>query len=111
MRKKLKKLEEKRITVFATIKQFGSKKTYRGGRLPTVLLIDIKDLNGKFLTNHIWINLTKGLSNINVFIGSNIQFDARIKEYKKGYINKHIDINSLKKDYKLSHPTKFKIIK
>ena len=40
-----------------------------------------------------------------------IEFEARVKEYRKGYINKSLTINQSKTDYKLSHPTKIKEVK
>ena len=42
--------------------------------------------------------------------GASVEFEARIKEYKKGYVNKRIGVNQRKIDYKLSHPTKIKIV-
>jgi hypothetical protein len=35
-----------------------------------------------------------------------ISFEARVKEYSKGYVNRSLGINNKRKDFKLSHPTK-----
>jgi len=37
-----------------------------------------------------------------------LEFDARVKEYSKGYVNKSLHRNQRNTDYKLSHPTKIK---
>lgn len=37
-----------------------------------------------------------------------MQFDARVKEYEKGYVNYRQGIDERTVDYRLSHPTKIK---
>ena len=113
MRKKLKKIsEEIRATYTGTFKRFGFKNGYKGP-IETVLLLDIKDSSGNTITDHLWFNKTKGFSSINPQEGDIIQFDARVKKYTKGYFGydfiKQIE-NPPQTDYKLSHPTKIKIV-
>jgi hypothetical protein len=40
--------------------------------------------------------------------GDMLEFEARVKSYRKGYVNKNLSIHQEKQDYKLSHPTKIK---
>jgi hypothetical protein len=90
--------------------RLGRKAGFNGYSQETVLLKNIIDLeNGVVVTDHLWLNLTKGFEELNVKEGMALEFEARIKEYTKGYVNKHFKSDRQKKDYKLSHPTKFKV--
>ncbi len=69
------------------------------------------------MTDHLWLNYTKGFQALGqLTAGDKIQFEARIKEYWKGYVGNRTDEFGLplsmshppRKDYKLSHPTKIK---
>ncbi|ABG60194.1 hypothetical protein [Cytophaga hutchinsonii] len=108
MREKLKKIKNERITVVATVSRYGTKKAYKGNDLPTVLLTNIKDAEGNELTDHLWINLTKGYNTLGCSLGDKIQFNARVKDYTKGYRGHREDVyKPISVDYKLSHPTQF----
>jgi hypothetical protein len=88
----------------------GRKAGFNGYSQETILLKDIIDLDhGAVVTDHLWLNLTKGFEVAGIREGMTIEFEARIKEYKKGYVNKRLNVDQQKKDYKLSHPTKFRI--
>lgn len=114
MRKELKKLNHIRKTFVAIFDRYGTKPNWHGFSEKTILLINIKSIEGEMLTDHIWFSLTKGFEKLgNLTKGDNIQFDARVKKYIKGYAGYREDVRSekpLKKDYKLSHPTKIKIV-
>ena len=110
MRNELEKLEDVRDTFVGTFVKFSIKNGYKGIER-TVLLKDIKDVNGKILTDHLRFNLTKGFQELNLAENDTIQFDARIKEYEKGYKGYREDIyKPIEIDYKLSHPTKMRKI-
>jgi len=111
MRSKLKKIENKRKTFIGTFVRFGSKSNYHGFPEPTILLKDIKDNNNRIVCDHIWFNLTKRFQNIDLKEGDIIEFDARVKEYKKGYVNYRKGIFNQSYNYKLSYPTKIKKIR
>lgn len=98
-RKELGKNGEVRDTFIGTFERLGSKNRWYGQR--TVLLKDIKNKEGKVITDHLWFNLTKGFHKLHLRKGDIIQFDARVKAYVKGY-----DKIDRKIDYKLSYPTK-----
>ena len=113
MRKKMKKISEDiRATYSGIFKRFGSKNGYKGP-VETVLLLDVKDSDGNIIADHLWFNKTKGFASLNLQEGDVVQFDARVKEYIKGYFGYDFITqleNPPRKDYKLSHPTKLKII-
>ena len=53
----------------------------------------------------------KALAPINLAVGVQIQFEARVKQYSKGSQGKKEDINKeIKQDYKLSHPTQVRVL-
>jgi hypothetical protein len=111
MRKLLAKDEGQRKQFTATFSRFGKKVNYKGYSEPTVLLINITDpANNSIIADHAWFGLTKGFENLKLKEGIRVEFEARIKEYKKGYVNKKYGMNDRRKDFKLSHPTKIKII-
>lgn len=103
MRKELKERGNKKLTITATIKRFGGKiNSYhkRPKWEETVLLVDVKDINGQHLTDHIWMNVGEGIKKLNPQTGDLIQFDARVKSYLKR--------SGL--DYHFENPTKLAII-
>ncbi|MCK4848272.1 MAG: hypothetical protein KAT16_04545 [Candidatus Heimdallarchaeota archaeon] len=101
--------ENQRMTFSGVFTRYGTKSNWHGYPEKTILLKQIKNENDEVLTDHIWFSLTKGFQKLGeLHEGDRIQFDARIKQYLKGYVNhkKCIDLRII--DYKLSHPTKVK---
>lgn len=100
IRKELGKLYNVRQSFIGKFKRFGKKIQ---NKQPTILLLNIyaidrKSLNiqSPMLTDHLWFNLTKQFQALDLHKNDLVIFDARVKEYTKGF-NKKID-------YKLSHP-------
>jgi hypothetical protein len=108
MRKKLSELENQRKKFIGTFERFGFKRAYRGPDLQTVLLKNIKDENGNYLTDHIWFNLTKGFEKLMLKKGDVVSFEARVKGYVKGYMGYRDDVygKPIEYDYRLDRPTK-----
>jgi len=107
MRKALKKIEEQRDVFRGIFSKYGSKTNYRGPSTETILLVEIRDANGALVSDHLWFNLTKGFEQLgHLRPGEVVQFEARVKKYEKGYVNRRAGIDQRKADYKLSHPTK-----
>jgi len=87
--------------------RFGKKINYHGFAEETILLKNIVDLeSNKIVTEHVWFSYTKNFQHISLIAGMNIEFEARIKKYIKGYKNSRYKIDQRTADYKLSHPTK-----
>ena len=108
MRKKLKQLNEIRARFRGTFVRAGMKNGYKG-MLPTIMLKNVENIETKeIVTEHLWFNLTKGFSALDLKEGEIVEFDARVKSYTKGYMGYRDDIydKPVEYDYKLSHPTK-----
>ena len=105
MRSGLIQLEDIRKTFTANFDRYGIKRNWHGFKERTILLLDVKDSSGQTVTHHIWFPMTKGFEKLgDLETGVLIQFDARVKSYKKGYRK---DVY----DFKLNNPTKIKILK
>lgn len=112
MRKLLAKEAGERKKFRAAFVRVGRKVNFKGYSEDTILLKEIMDTaTSKVVTDHIWFAFSKGFEKIELTEGVVIEFEARVKEYRKGYVNTLAGINNSAKDYKLSHPTKIKVIK
>ena len=110
MRKQLVKDTGVRKKFSGVFDRLGKKTNYKGYSEETILLKSIYDLeNDRMVTDHLWFSYTKGFQQLTLTSGITIEFEARVKEYKKGYVNKLLGMNHQKIDYKLSHPTKITI--
>jgi phosphoribulokinase len=107
MRRALAEQDGERKKFQAIFVKFGRKTNYRGHSEETVLLKNIIDVeNKKIVADHLWFTYTKNFQQVPMTDGSHIEFEARIKKYNKGYINRRYKIDNRTTDYKLSHPTK-----
>jgi hypothetical protein len=107
MRTALKKIDTERGSFTGTFAKYGLKSNFKGPSTSTILLVNIRDSSGLIVCDHLWFNLTKGFESAGTLVkGDRIRFDARVKRYRKGYVNQRIKIDQSTFDYKLSHPTK-----
>ncbi len=91
--------------------RIGKKTGFNGYSEETILLKNILDAETNLMVaDHVWFNYTKGFEKLSLTEGIILEFEARIKEYRKGYVNSRYKINTSSIDYKLSHPTKIKKI-
>lgn len=92
----------------ATVSRFGTKRAYRGPRLTTVLLVDVRDATGHVVTDHLWITVGKTVERLRLASGDTVAFDARVTPYVKGYRGRREDEDRppMSVDYRLSNPTK-----
>ncbi|MGE5621287.1 MAG: hypothetical protein ACM3U0_01805 [archaeon] len=110
MRGRLKDMNGERRTFYGEFVRLGVKSGYKGTE-ETVLLKNIYDTSGTFITDHLWFNLTKGFEKLDLKPGDRVQFDARVTSYTKGYKGRYAGILNPSKakersDFKLSHPGK-----
>ena len=111
MRNELKKRNETRLKCFGTFNKLGYKSGWFGEHKTTVLLTDITDSEGNYLTEHLWFNMTKQFEKlVELSEGTKLTFEARVKSYEKGYVNYRKGIYDKSSDYKLSYPTKIEIV-
>jgi hypothetical protein len=80
-RKKLKAINGDRMRFSGTFDDFGIKKGYSWET--TVILKNIMDEYNKHRADHLWFNYTKGLQALDLSGGERIEFDARVKSYKR----------------------------
>lgn len=106
MRKELQNINGVRQRFTATFVRFGTKKAFKGPPIVTLLFEDVKDKYQKEYTDHIWFTTNKQFESLNLQPGDKIVFDARVKEYVKGYrgYREDYDLPAVSTDYKLSHP-------
>ena len=110
MRRILKENVGDRKKFSGTFVRLGKKTNYLGHSEETVLLKDISDLEtGKHVADHLWFAYTKGFQQLSLLPGAEIEFEARIKKYAKGYRNAQYKIDNRTTDYKLSNPTKISL--
>jgi hypothetical protein len=113
MRKQLSKNEGLRKRFSGIFTRIGKKKNFKGYSEDTILLTSIVDLETREkITDHLWFAFTKGFQDAGLREGkegSAIEFDARVKEYVKGYVNRSAGVDKSRADWKLSNPTKIRI--
>jgi len=103
MREELGEIDGERQSFTGTIGRYGGK----GGGKYTILMLDVRHLDGRLATDHVWFNLTKGFKDLRLYPGERVRFDARVKTYTKGYKGRRKNIDRpVSDDYKLSHPTR-----
>lgn len=109
MRSKLKSVVEKRLRFRAEVERFGTKPGYRGSASETTVLLKnvVFADNGRPATDHIWFTVGKMIAAQRWEIGDRVEFDARVGEYAKGYVNYREYIDERVIDYKLNRPTRF----
>lgn len=109
VRTKLERIDDERDSFYGVFKRCGRASN---GKL-TVLMTDIRNKHGNLVADHIWFNLTKGFKDIGFMSpGEMLRFDARVKQYEKGYKGQKDEVlarnGGIKQDYKLSHPSQIK---
>ena len=107
MRKELGKIENRRTRFTCEFVRYGKKRAYKGPPILTLLFKDIKNELGQIMTDHIWFVTNKGFQQFELTAGDVVSFDARVKQYWKGYqgIGYDGDEGTRTKDFKLSNPT------
>lgn len=107
MRTELQALDGRRVTFTATFDRYGA---YRKGSVAgrTILLKDVRTLDGRFIAQHIWLNYTAGFDKEGEFVsGERVQFTAMVKPYVKGYFGDRIDDRLARPytvDYRFTYP-------
>ncbi len=107
MRKPLSKMDGIRTRFSATFERYGSKRNWNGYPVATVLLRDVRDASGKVLADHVWLMETKAFKAAGPFAtGDGVSFDARVRPYVKGYVNRREYIDEREIDFKMGYPTR-----
>jgi hypothetical protein len=111
MRKKLAAQEGVRKRFRAIFTRLGKKRSYTGYSEDTILLQHVCEADTmRTVADHVWFSYTKSFEAIKLTEGCVIEFDARVKAYTKGYVNKRFQVTPRTTDFKLSHPTRVTLI-
>lgn len=111
MREKFKEINGVRARFTARFTRYGTRRTYSGQPARTLLFRDIRDEMGNLRTDHLWFRDIKAFQNLGELQGGEIiEFDARVTPYRKQYRGLDSFERVPEIDYRLSHPTKVKII-
>lgn len=111
MRKRLEPDTGLRKKFRAVFVRFGKKTNYRGYADETVLLGNVTDIEtNQVVTDHLWFAYTKGFQKTGMKPGAILEFEARIKAYRKGYVNRRYKIDNRSLDCRLSHPGRISVI-
>jgi hypothetical protein len=111
MRHRLAKEEGARKKFLATFSKIGKKVSYKGYSEDTILLTNIQDaVSGEKIADHVWFTYTKTFEKVHLMEGMVISFEARVRQYEKGYVNPKLGLKKRSVDFKLSHPTKIIVI-
>jgi hypothetical protein len=110
MREQLAEIKNVRATFRGIVVRFGEKKSWKGPPKKTILVQDIRDRHNRVLTDHLWFTWGKWSEVLDLKEGDEIEFDARVTSYRKGYRGRRedYDLPAPSIDYRLSHPTKVK---
>lgn len=107
MRTTLQGLNERKTGFTAVFWTYG---TYRKAGITgkTILLRDLRGLDGHPLADHTWINYTAGFDAAGTFQrGDVVQFTATVGEYVRGYLGPRIEdrlARPVRIDYRLKYP-------
>ncbi|HEX8653062.1 MAG TPA: hypothetical protein VF708_19755 [Pyrinomonadaceae bacterium] len=100
MREKLREINGVRARFRGRFSRFGQR-TSGGYVKHMALLVCVTDAKGNEMTDHLWLNLTERVKALDLKPGDVIEFDARVRDYTKGYYDNR------RRDYKLNNPTNF----
>jgi hypothetical protein len=112
MREKLSRANGLRKKFTATFSRIGKKTNFKGHSEDTLLLVDVRDSEtNEKVSDHLWFSYSATFQKAKLREGMKISFEARVKEYSKGYVSAALGINNKKRDFKLSYPTRIEIIR
>lgn len=110
MRDKLKTYLDKFVEVVGTFKRYGTKRSYNGTPITTVLLVDIHTLEGEYLTDHQWFVNIHGFDKLGQLrYGDKIAFNAKCEGYAKGEQYREFG-HPREWDYELLYPSNIRKI-
>lgn len=106
IRERLAKFYGQRKTFRATFEAFRKRSGWHEPET-WILLIDLKTRDGFYLEDHVWLRVGKRLSNVSMVKGDEIQLEATVTSYMKGYQGGG---RPQTRDYRLSYPNNIKNI-
>ena len=104
MRTNLKPFRNIRYTYVATFDRYGRRET-GNSIFKTMLFLNVQNVFGDFVCDHIWINEAKKFNSLKLKKGDKVMFSAVVKTYKRGYYadDFHEDGTPITSDFRLSY--------
>jgi hypothetical protein len=104
--------EGRRFRYTGTVERFGIKRSF-GHEKSTLLLRDVRTIDGDLVADHLWF--TRGKWSEEITIGDRIAFDARAAAYQKGYAGDRWEViaergSGRSASHRLSNPTRVEIL-
>jgi hypothetical protein len=101
-----------RFRYTGTVERFGIKRSY-GHEKTTLLLSDVRSVDGGLVADHLWF--TRGKWSNEITLGDRIAFDARATAYRKGYAGDRLDVIAERGfgasvSHRLSNPTRVEVL-
>jgi hypothetical protein len=81
MREALAILNGARITVQATVVRRSTRPGWTGTKQPTILLAEVRSLDGALLADHLWLLVGRRLAALDPQPGDVVQLDGRVQSY------------------------------
>ena len=106
VREALAPLQGQKSLWFCTFEKFGWKR-FRGRYVgKTLLFVNVRDKDGKVVTEHLWFRMSKGFEKLDLKKGDEVAFHARVDTYVKGYRRRNADgfREGGVEDYHLEYP-------
>jgi len=109
MRDALAMLDGERLTVQATVLRFSRAIDWGGVRKPTLLLGAVTTLEGALLADHLWLDLGKRLTVLDLRTGDLLQFSGRVAAYRRGLKRNPGEPMQYTVDYGLVYPSQCRV--
>jgi hypothetical protein len=108
MRKRLAELKNRRCKFRAVVERFG-KQVYKSKSYNTILVtfVTLTDLQVE-VADHCWISIKGSITKLGLKPGDEIEFEALVKQYTKGYKSNKYGINKQRTEYGLQRATNFR---
>lgn len=97
IREHLSRIDGQRAVYRATFSRFDGR-TSHGYFVPTALFVNVRNVHGHEVCDHIWMRKGKQIDDLKLAPGDVIEFRATSKPYWSGYIDRHLN-------YGLKNPT------
>ena len=110
MRNQLKKMVEERAQFTGTFERFGTKRGWRGQIESTILLVNIKDENGRIVEKFAWFNVGKRFKALILRKGYVVSFSAKVEKCLRENYDSYTEDCKKSSFYKLVNPTKIAVI-
>lgn len=109
MKRGLANIDGVRTRFRATVERYGSKANRWGSKQTLHLRSIVRATDSLEVADHVWFTVGNWCAGLTE--GCEIEFDARVGDYIKGYVNHRHGIDDRTRDWKLNRPTNVVVLK